>query len=144
MGDHFGVGVGRKSGRRLLVKLVAQRREVLDDSVVDNRDTLCVVEVRVGVAIRGGTMGGPTECGPCLRMLRLGAAHLAASRGWPICPPCGAKPTHVADHSNASAVVAAVLKPAQALDDNVDSRLLPDVSHDPAHGYHPTYNAGKL
>jgi hypothetical protein len=58
------------------LQLSAQCCEVLDDPVVDDRDLACGVAVRVGVAVGGPAMRGPTG------VAEAGAAHEAGVVGF--------------------------------------------------------------
>ena len=54
------LGVGLAEERRTAgAQLVAQLGEVLDDPVVDERQSTVLAEVRVGVHVVGSTVGGP-------------------------------------------------------------------------------------
>ncbi|GAA3057848.1 hypothetical protein GCM10020000_45680 [Streptomyces olivoverticillatus] len=58
VGDDLGVGLGAE-GVAAIGQLGAQLGEVLDDAVVDDGHPARVVQVRVGVGIRGAAVGGP-------------------------------------------------------------------------------------
>ena len=132
----LGVGVAGELDAGGL-ELGAQRGEVLDDAVVDDGDLAGGVAVRVGVAVGRAGRGWPSGCGPC-RWCRssspASASSSAASR-------LASRPARLADGQSAGAVeqrdarrvVAAVLHPAQRVDDDVAGRTLPDVADDSAH-----------
>ena len=117
-----------------LGELGAQLGEVLDDAVVDDRDRAGAVDVRVGVAVVGGAVGGPpgvTDAGGRRPERVLGQGRLEVGE------LAGALLGHqlaVADQRDSSRVVAAVLEPPQTLDHDPQGRLLPHVPHDAAHG----------
>ncbi len=62
------------------LELAAQRGEVLDDAVVDDRDLSGGVAVRVGVAVGGPAMGGPAGVAEARRCRRGGRIRLAEGR----------------------------------------------------------------
>ena len=139
VGDGLAVGVADEFGAGRL-ELGAQRAEVLDDAVVHDRDAPARVGVRVGVAVVRRAVGGPA-----------GVAHAGGAGQHPgrdlgrdllvqVLDPArllGDLQPGVADDRDAGGVVPAVLQPAQTLDDDVQRRARPDVTHDAAHGQQP-------
>ena len=143
LGDqvHRDLGVGVAGELDALgLQLAAQRGEVLDDAVVDDRDLAGGVAVRVGIAVGGPAVGGPpgvSEPGVpgqrCRRRSRRGPlpGWRAARRGVaPSAPPA-------VDQRDAGRVVAAVLHPAQRIDDDIAGGTLPDVPDDSTHSATP-------
>jgi hypothetical protein len=60
MGDDLGVSVGREmmaSRQELASKLLV----ILDDTVVDDGDATGAVQMRMSVAVRGSSVGGPAR-----------------------------------------------------------------------------------
>ncbi len=137
VGDDLGVGLGDHlvSGG---LELGAQRREVLDDAVVHDRDLTGLVEVRVRVAVVGRTVGGPAgvadagvgEGQRVGRQLGVEVGQLAGLLG---------RDDRAVEHErDAGGVVAAVLQPSQTTDDNLFGRALSDVPNNSAHGVKTT------
>ena len=62
VGDRLGVGVGTQRVAAL-GQPVAELAEVLDDPVVDDRDSPRAVDVRVGIEVVGPAVGRPTGVG---------------------------------------------------------------------------------
>jgi hypothetical protein len=131
VGEHLGVGV-RGDGVAGLLEHRPDRRRVLDDPVVHHRHLALLVGVRVRVALGGG---------PCV-----------AQRVWamPNVPSTGRRPDGRLEprdlarglagldavavlHGHAGRVVAAVLEPLEALDQQGRGRPGADVSDDAAH-----------
>ncbi len=139
--DDLGVGVGAHLVAARL-QLGAQGREVLDDAVVDHRDPRVVVEVRVGVAVVGGPVGGPagvTHPGGGRGQLEREAGQVFFEVGQLAGALAGLQ--HPAgDERDARRVVPAVLQPPQPVDDDLERGLASDVSHDAAHG-NPSYDS---
>ncbi len=87
--DDLGVGVAGQLDAGAL-QCSSQRREVLDDAVVDDRDPAGDVPVRVRVAVGGAAVGGPagvSDAGGAGQLEVL--VERSASRGWPAPRPCG-------------------------------------------------------
>ena len=100
------------------LELGAQRGEVLDDAVVDQRDPAVRPQVRVGVAVGRARRGWPSGCARC-PVVDAGQRALgrAPSRGWPACrPSCRRQRPPSCDQRDPGGVVAAVLQAAQPLD----------------------------
>ena len=115
-------------------KVVAQPLEVLDDAVMDDRDLAGAVGVRMGVHVVGPAVRRPAGVGQAYRgrwcailkksrsqVLELAGAlldeHLAAGR----------------DQGDAGRVVAAVLKPGEALQQDGRRLARPNVADDSTH-----------
>ena len=129
--QHLGVRLGPKpvAARH---QVVLQREKVLDDPVVNHHDTAAAVDVRVRVLVGRVSVRGPPgvpdpdvavdrmplhelrEAGELARRL----AHLDAAA------------VHDGD---ACGIVAAVLQPAQAVQQDRHSRPLTNIAHDAAH-----------
>ena len=82
-----------------------------------------------GLAVRGPTCVPDTQSGSLQRIL----TEQALQVGEFACLLSDMK-TAVGHNGNTSGVIAAVLQPAQALDDHLECLLLADIAHDPAHG----------
>src|ERR1700761_7106394 len=131
---HLGVGVAGKldTGR---LELVAQRRVVLDDAVVDDGDLARRVAVWMSVAVGGTSMRGPARV-PQAGAAGQGRGVCLVERALQVGQPAGAPtdrqlPVSV-DQRYARRVVASVLHPTQRVDDNVKGRLMDDVADDSA------------
>ena len=117
-------------------QLGAQRREVLDDPVVDDRDLAGGVAVRVGVAVGGPAMRGPTgvaEAGTAHEAGVVGFGEIGLEVGQPTGPAVHGQPAVAVDQRDTRRVVSAVLHAAQRVDDDAAGRTLPDVADDSAH-----------
>ena len=127
--DDFGIGL-RDEAIAPLFEPLAQRLEILDDSVMDDRD-LVMADVRMRVGRRGRAMRCPA------RVRDTGRAHSArrvrlrreigdASRA--------DQPLQAAvDHGEARRVVAAILEPADAVDQGRYDVFARDGADDAAH-----------
>ena len=132
---HLGVGVAGELDAGGL-QLVAQRRVVLDDAVVDDGDLARRVAMRVRVAVGGTSVGGPagvTEAGAAGQRRRVGLGERALQVGQPAGAPTYRELAAPVDQRDARRVVAPVLHPAQRVDDDVKGRPMPDVADDSAH-----------
>ncbi len=136
VGDHFGVGVGGE-GPALGLQAALERQEVLDDPVVDHRDAPAQALVGVGVERPlGAAVGRPAG---------VAEAEAAGERlpgellGQPVELALGADGLEaaLAHHGDARRVVAAVLEPAQAVDEPRHDVARADVSDDSTHGATP-------
>ncbi len=132
MSDDFGVGLGRELvafGDQLLL----QRDIVLDDAVVDDDDLAGAVAMGMSVLFRGTPMRRPAGVADAVgaverlqaddlfqvAQLAFGAANLQASA--------------IAGDRDAGRVVAAILQPPQAIDDDRHYPLLANVTNNSAH-----------
>jgi hypothetical protein len=127
---HLGVGVGVEL---VIVLGGPERLEVLDDAVVNQPDPF-TAEVRVGIRLTGWSMGRPARVcdagAPGERRLgqrRLETRHLPGHAG--ALQAAGL----AAQHRHAGRVVAAVLEPMQALDQDRDHVALGHRPDDAAH-----------
>jgi hypothetical protein len=59
LGDDFSVGLRPEVDAVLRLELLLELVRVLDDAVVHHRDAARLVQMRVGVLVRAGAMGGP-------------------------------------------------------------------------------------
>ena len=131
VGDHLGVGVRRQVDARL-GELRAQRRGVVDDPVVHDGDVTLGVDVRVRVDVVGRAVGRP----PGVADADLAAEPLG-QLGLQVPDPPGLlhdlEALAGAEHGEARRVVAAVLEPAEPLQQQRRCLLAADVPDDPAH-----------
>ena len=109
-----------------------QRIGVLDDAIVHKGERAAAVGVRVGVALRRGTVRRPTRVGDATRPMRRVACHESGERG----NPARELPGHDAApvlHRHARRVVPAVFEPREPFEQ--DGRGLPPshVADDAAH-----------
>ncbi len=125
----LGVGLGLK-GVALGAELVAQLLKVLDDAVV--HDGNAIVHVRVGVALHRLAVRRPARMAEARAALQgmVGKPQLQVLE-----LALGAAPIEMAvlDGGNARGVVAAILEPAQRVDDLARHRLLPENADDATH-----------
>ena len=136
VGDDFGVGLGGELvafGDQLLL----QRDIVLDNAVVDDDDLAGAVAMGMGVLFRGTPVRGPAGVADAVgaverlqaddlfqvAQLAFSAANLQASA--------------IAGNRDARRVVAAILQPAQAINDDRHYALLADVTNNSAHNGTP-------
>ncbi len=131
LGDDLGVGVAVEDDA-FAFELALEGGVVLDDAVVDDGDEAVAAEVGVGVAVVGGAVRGPAR-----------VADAGAAGGGPIAEV----PRQVLDaagalaevqlragqRGQAGAVVAAVLQPAQAVDEDRFRFTAAGVADDAAH-----------
>jgi hypothetical protein len=129
--DDLGVGLAGQLVAAAL-QLRAQRREVLDDAVVDHGQPTGAVPVRVGVAVRGRAVGGPPGVSDPAAGVVLGRAELLVQVLQPAGPPLHQQAA--VQQRQPGRVVPAVLQPAQTVEDNGLSVPGSDVPDDPAHG----------
>ena len=141
MGEHFSIGL-RLKGVPLADQVVAQGLVILDDAIVDERELVALVKVRVGILIRHAAMGGPAGVADAHGALRrLGqqeigqvgnAAHALAHLHRP-----------TLDGGDTRRVVAAVFEPPQPIQEDGSRLGLSDISNDSAHkGRKVTESAG--
>ena len=136
MGDDFGVGFGAELVA-FVDQLLLQADVVLDDAVVDDDDLAGAVAMRMSVLFRGTSVRGPASVADAIgaverlqpddlfqvAQLAFGAAHLQAFA--------------VTGDRDAGRVVAAILQPPQAIDDDRHDPLLADVTNNAAHSSTP-------
>jgi hypothetical protein len=130
--DDLGVGLGDEPVP-LRLQLVPQLEVVLDDAVVNHDQPSRAVAVRVGVFLGGPTVRRPARVSeaeaPIQRVGRddlLQVAQLARR-------PANRQLALIVDQCDPGRVVAAVLQPAQPLDQHLDGILGSDVANDSAH-----------
>ena len=119
-------------------QFMAQRREVLDDAVVHDRELAGGVAMRVGVAVGGPAVGGPAgvpDPGGTGQRGGVGLGQRRLQVGQPARATAHRQPAVTVEDRDARGVVAAVFHPAQCVDHDLTGRAMPDVSHDSAHGY---------
>ncbi len=139
VGRDLGVGLGEQvvAGR---LDLGPELGEVLDDAVVHQGDPTGVAEVRVGVDVVGGPVGGPPGVPDAGRgrWQRLVGEHLLEVGE--LARALAPRDRAIGHQRDPGGVVSAVLEASQALD---DLRLLvADVPHDPAHARESTGAVG--
>ena len=120
------------------LQLLAQRGEVLDDPVVDDRDLARGVAVRVGVAVGRPAVGGPAgvaEAGAAREARGIGLGQRGFEVGQPAGAPAHGQAAVAVEQGDAGRVVAAVLHPAQRVDDDAASGPRADVADDSTHRY---------
>ncbi len=132
VGDRLGVGLGRQ-GVAAGLEAVAQLAEVLDDPVVDDRDLARAVLVGMGVEVVGPAVRRPAGVRQADRRVRrpVGDGRLEVDQ------LAGAlvdeEVARVIDQGDPGRVVAAVLEPFQALDEDgarvARSRVADDAAH---------------
>ncbi len=139
--DHFGVGL---SGELVAFfdELALQRNIVLDDAVVHDHDSSGAIAMRVGVFFRGTAVRGPAGVADAVGAIeRLEAddffqvAQLALG-------PANLQTLAIAAHRDSGGIIAAILQPSEALDDDRYDPLLANVAHDAAHTNAPSFRPG--
>ena len=132
MRQHLGVGVGFEfvSG---VEQFLFERVVIFDDAVVDDGDSAGLIQVRMGIFVRGRAVRGPARVADAeISLDRFGfqksreplanfALFLAHEQ------------VAAAHHGNACAVVAAIFQPPQSFKQDGRGRFFPDVSNDAAH-----------
>ena len=110
-----------------------QVRVVLDDAVVDDRDGLRAVAMRVRVRVTRLAMGRPARVGDAQRPLQRFARQDALEGG-----DLPHTPAHleaaVVNHRHARRVVAPIFEPLEPVHENRDGVPATDVSDDSTHG----------
>jgi len=129
--DHLGIG-GRGEDAALGLELLADLEIVLDDAVVDHRDGLRRVGVRVGVGHRRGAVSGPAGVADAdVRLHRL-PQDLALEIGDLADLPAQLQ-NAVQRRGQAGRIVSPILEPFQAVDDHDLREIAPDIADDPTH-----------
>ena len=137
MDGDLGVGVAGELDAGGL-QFLAQLGVVLDDPVVDDRDLARRVAVRVGVAVGRPAVGGPAgvaEPGAAREARGVGLGQRRFEVGQATGTPPDRQPAGAVEQGDAGGVVAAVLHPAQRVDDDSASIPRPDVADDSTHRY---------
>jgi len=126
--EHFGVRLGRELDAALL-EARAESRVVLDDSVVDERETSAVRNVRMGVRGGGQAMRRPSRVRDAdLVRLALDVRQLALQELLKFCDLAGLLEDAYAVlrlERDARRIVSAVLEAAKAVDQRTDRRMTP-------------------
>ncbi len=140
MGDDFGIGLGLEDVA-LAGQLRPQLPEVLDDAVVDDRDT--PGGVRMGVDLVGLAVGRPAgvaDAGSAPLQRRI---VTAAARGClQLAGRAAARQHAILQRGDAGRVVAPIFQPLQRLDDLPRDRARAQDPNDAAHGRsHPSQSA---
>ena len=138
--DNLGVGV-RDKGVAVGHQLAAQLLEVLDDAVVNHGDTAGAVQVRMGVAIRGGTMRGPAGVADAAGARGVGGSRALAQRGHTAGALHAMQVARGRDHLNTSGVIAAILKGLQAIEQPGGRLLTSGITNNATHRKPPSPNA---
>ena len=115
MGQHFRVGGGSK-GVAGLDQLLFEPVAILDDAVVDNGDFAGLIQMRMGVFVRGRAMSGPAGMADAKES---GGRHVPQQGGQALVElalSLSNLQRAVVEHGHAGAVIAAVLQPAQSLE----------------------------
>ena len=132
MREHLGVGVGFEfvaGGEQFLFERVV----IFDDAIVNDGDFAGLVELRMGIFVRGRAVRGPAGVAdaeisldrfgfqkPCESLADF--SHFLAN-----------EQIAAAHQSHARAVVAAIFQPPQSFEQDGRGRLFTDVSNDAAH-----------
>ena len=120
MDGDLGVGVAGELDAGGL-EFGAQRGEVLDDAVVDDRDLARGVAVRVRVAVGGPAVGGPagvTDAGAAGERVGVGFVECGLEIGQATGPAPDRQAARAVEQRDAGRVVSAVLHSAQRVDDD--------------------------
>ena len=139
--DHFGVGLGGELVA-FFDELALQRNVVLDNPVVHDHDSSGAVAMRVGVLFRGTAMCGPAGMTDAVGAIeRLEPDHLFQIAQLAL-SPANLQPFAIAAHRDSGGIIAAILQPSEALDDDRYDPLLANVSHYAAHTDAPSFRPG--
>src|SRR5437867_4415825 len=107
-------------------------RVVLDDAVVDDRDGLRAVTVRVRILVRGPAVSRPARVGHAQPSLQ-GLARQDALEGGDLPHAPAHLEAAVVDHRDARRVVAPILEPPEPVHEDRDGALATDVADDSTH-----------
>ena len=136
MGDDFGIGLGAELVA-FVDQLLLQADVVLHDAVVHDNDLAGAIAMRMGILFGGTAVRGPARVADAVgaverlqpddlfqvAQLAFGAAHLQAFA--------------VAGDRDAGRIIAAILQPPQAIDDDRHNPLLPYITNNAAHSSTP-------
>ena len=133
LGHHLGVRIGVECDAQLL-QVLLQLQIVLDNAVVDQGDLAVLADMGVGVGVVGLAVGGPAGMANAQSALQIGAAvdhvgeHLETALGLFHLEAAGLRA-----HRHAGGVVAPVLHPGKALQQDRGGRLPAHKSNNSAH-----------
>jgi len=130
--DKLGVGLG---GQLMPLRrhLGTQHGEVLDDAVVHDGQVAAAVDMRVRIRVSRRPVSGPASVAEAHGA---GQSGLLGQRGPQVAElACPFHPGELplGDNANASRVIAAVLQPAQAFQDDIERLPMAGVPHNSAH-----------
>ena len=114
---------------------VAELPEVLDDAVVDDRDLARAVLVGMSVEVIGAAMGGPAGVGQADRRMGRAVGDGRAQVGELAGLLLDEQAAGIIDEGDARRVVAAVLEPLQAFDEDRARLAGPRIADDAAHPF---------
>ena len=132
MRDDLGVGV-RLERDALGLQLRAQLAEVLHDAVLDDHQLAGVVGMRMGVALAGLAVGGPARV-PDADIARDRAFVQAAGEIAQLADVATDRDLAILDDRDAGRIVAAILQPPQAFQDDLGRVARANITDDPTHG----------
>ena len=129
MRDHFCIGL-RQEFCTGGFKLTAQFAEVLDDAVVDDRDALSGVRVRVVlIRLAVGRPAGVADADLAIERMRTQARFEIAK----FTLGALARDVSAFERGNARGIVAAIFKTLERVDHLAGDRLAPDNAYNPTH-----------
>ncbi len=129
MTDHFGVGLALELAT-FRDQLVAERLEILDDAVVDERNR--PDDVRMRIADRGRSVRRPARvrnADAAVQRLRLQLPREVVELA--LRPP--ADKLAIVDRANTSGIVSAIFEALQPVEQPLSDVRFPDNSYNPAH-----------
>ena len=131
MHDDLGIGI-RSKGDAFALQFLPKGQEVFHDAVVHHRDGAFGIDVRMGVAVHGLTVGGPAGVRDAHVPFQRRAGHLLFQD--PNLPGLATDfNAAVAQHRHAGGIVPPVLQTLQPVDEDGHSRTLPDIADNPTH-----------
>src|SRR5215469_17519568 len=130
--DDFGVRLGGELVA-FFDELLFQRKVVLHDAIVDDDDFAGAVAMRMGVFFRGASVSGPAGVADAVGAVERFEANGFFEIAKLAFGAANFKAVAVAGHSDTGRVIAAILQPAQAIDDDGHDALFANVSDDTAH-----------
>jgi hypothetical protein len=138
VGQHLGVGLGLQVVLHL-EELVRELMVVLDDPVVDQGDATGAVHVRMGVGHRWSAVGGPPGVADPGDPRGRGHGCLFGQLVERLRAVCRPAPPQAAvaprgDQGDAGRVIASVLQPGQAFEQDVECVVAAGHADDAAHG----------
>src|SRR5271166_220909 len=132
MCDDFGISLGRE-GVAFLDQLFLQTEIVFDNAVMHHHDLAGAVAMRMRVFFRGAAVGRPAGVADAIGPVEwFEADGLFEIAQLSLCPP-ELQLVPVPGNGNASRIIAAIFEPSQALYDDWDNFLLPDIANNAAH-----------